>query len=62
LLGINSLNKRRIDMSFLKKTVVTLIMLLLVVSFVGCQREGAGERAGKKIDKTIEDVKKAVKD
>jgi len=49
-------------MSFLKKTVMTLIMLLLVVSFVGCQREGAGEKAGKKIDKTIEDVKKAVKD
>ena len=49
-------------MSFLKKTVMTLIMLLLVVSFVGCQREGPAERAGKKVDKTIEDAKKAVKE
>ena len=49
-------------MSFLKKTVVTLIMLLLVVSFVGCQKEGAGEKAGKKVDKAVEYVKKAVKD
>lgn len=49
-------------MSFLKKTVVTLTMLLLVVSFVGCQKEGAGEKAGKKVDKAVEDVKKAVKE
>ena len=49
-------------MSILKKTVLTLTMLLLVVSFVGCQKEGAGEKAGKKIDKTIEDVKKSVKE
>ena len=48
-------------MSFLNKTIVTLTMLLLVFSFVGCQKEGTGERAGKKIDKTIEDAKKAVK-
>jgi len=49
-------------MSFFKKAIVTLIMLLLVVSFVGCQREGAGEKAGKKVDKAVEDVKKAVKE
>ena len=49
-------------MSFLKKTVMTLILLLLVVSFVGFQREGPAERAGKKVDKTIEDAKKAVKE
>jgi len=47
-------------MSFLKKTVMTLIMLLFVVSFVGCQREAPAERAGKRVDKTIEDAKKAV--
>jgi len=36
-------------------------MLLLVFSFVGCER-GPAERAGKKVDKTIEDAKKAVKE
>jgi len=51
-----------VDMSFLKKTIVTLTMLLLVFSFVGCEKEGPAERAGKKIDKTIEDAKKAVKE
>ena len=49
-------------MSFLKKTIVALIMLLLVFSFVGCEKEGPAERAGKKIDKTVEDAKKAVKE
>ena len=49
-------------MSFLKKTVVALTMLLLVFSFVGCEKEGTAERAGKKVDKTIEDAKKAVKE
>ena len=49
-------------MSFLKKTVVTLTMLLMVFSFVGCEKEGTAERAGKKVDKTIEDVKKSVKE
>lgn len=56
------LNGRRRDMSFLKKTIVTLTMLLLVFSFVGCEKEGTAERAGKKVDKTIEDAKKAVKE
>ena len=56
------LNGRSRDMSFLKKTIVTLTMLLLVFSFVGCEKEGTAERAGKKVDKTIEDAKKAVKE
>ena len=49
-------------MSFLKKTIVTLTMLLLVFSFVGCEREGPAERAGKKIDQTIEDAKKSLEE
>ena len=49
-------------MSLLKKTVLTLIMLLMVVSFVACEKEGPAERAGKKLDKTVEDVKKSVKE
>ena len=62
-LDINQeLEVRMVDMSFLKKTIVTLTMLLLVFSFVGCEKEGPAERAGKKIDKTIEDAKKAVKE
>ena len=55
-------NVERVYMSFLKKTIVTLTMLLLVFNFVGCEKEGPAERAGKKIDKTIEDAKKAVKE
>jgi hypothetical protein len=55
-------NERRINMSLLKKTVLTLIMLLMVVSFVACEKEGPAERAGKKLDKTVEDVKKSVKE
>ena len=47
---------------FSQKTIVTLTMLLLVVSFVGCEKEGTAERVGKKVDKTIEDAKKAVKE
>ena len=62
MLIINSPNERRMAKSFLKKTVVTLTMLLLVVSFVGCEKEGPTERAGKKLDKTVEDAKKAVKE
>jgi hypothetical protein len=37
------LDVRMVDMSFLKKTIVTLTMLILVFSFVRCEKEGAAE-------------------
>ena len=47
------------------KTTIRVAALLasiaMVVAVTGCQKEGPAERAGKQIDKTVEDVKNAVK-
>ncbi len=39
---------------FVQSVIITLMMIVLVVGLHGCTKEGPVEKAGKKIDKTIE--------
>ena len=41
-----------------KSIVALLAMILLVVGLSGCAKEGPLEKAGKKVDKAVEDIKK----
>ena len=41
-----------------KSIIVVLAMIALIVVLSGCPKEGPAERAGKKVDKAIEDIKK----
>jgi len=44
-----------------KRVAALLASIAMLVAVTGCQKEGPAERAGKQIDKTVEDVKNAVK-
>ena len=37
-----------------RSTITTLAITVLLVGISGCKKEGPGERAGKKIDETVE--------
>ena len=41
-----------------KSIIVVLAVIALIVGLSGCPKEGPVERAGKKVDKAIEDIKK----
>jgi predicted small lipoprotein YifL len=41
-----------------KGIVAVLAMIALIVGLSGCAKEGPLEKAGKKVDKAIEDIKK----
>jgi predicted small lipoprotein YifL len=41
-----------------KSIVALLAMIALIVGLSGCAKEGPMEKAGKKVDKAIEDIKK----
>ena len=41
-------------MSILKKIILVFFSCMIIVSFAACKKEGPAERAGEKIDKTIE--------
>jgi predicted small lipoprotein YifL len=41
-----------------KSIIAAVAVIALVVGLSGCAKEGPMERAGKKVDKAIEDVKK----
>jgi predicted small lipoprotein YifL len=41
-----------------KGIIAALAMIALIVGLSGCPKEGPLERAGKKVDKAIEDIKK----
>jgi predicted small lipoprotein YifL len=43
---------------FGKSVVVMLAMIALIVGLSGCAKEGPLEKAGKKVDKAVEDIKK----
>ena len=46
---------RRIPVKKIVRSVITtLMMIVLIVGLSGCPKEGPVEKAGKKIDKTIE--------
>jgi len=49
-------------MHFLRQVVFAIIALLLLVAVSGCDKEGPAERAGKKIDETIEESGKKLDD
>jgi uncharacterized lipoprotein YehR (DUF1307 family) len=39
---------------FVRSIITALMMIVLMVGLSGCTKEGPAEKAGKKIDKTIE--------
>ena len=41
-----------------KSIIAVLAIIALVVGLSGCEKEGPLERAGKKVDKAVEDIKK----
>ncbi|MBI4849129.1 MAG: hypothetical protein HY808_11240 [Nitrospirae bacterium] len=49
-------------MSLINKILMIVIAASLLTGAYACKKEGPLERAGKKIDKAAEDVKKKVED
>ena len=52
-------------MSFWNKVVTVLMVLMLALSSIAltaCEQEGPAEKAGKKIDQTVEDAGDALED
>jgi outer membrane lipoprotein-sorting protein len=46
-------------MKKLVQSIITVLMIIvLMVWLSGCTKEGPMERAGKKVDKAVEDIKK----
>jgi outer membrane lipoprotein-sorting protein len=41
-----------------KRIIAVLAIIALIVGLSGCAKEGPMERAGKKVDKVVEDIKK----
>jgi hypothetical protein len=41
-----------------KSIIAVLAMIALLVGLSGCEKEGPMEKAGKKVDKAVEDIKK----
>ena len=51
--------ERRMPMKkFVQSIITALMMIALMVGLSGCTKEGPAEKAGKKIDKAVEDIKK----
>jgi len=42
---------------FVQSIITALIMIVLIVGLSGCRKEGPVEKAGKKVDKAVEDIK-----
>jgi hypothetical protein len=51
-------SQRRPIMKMGKSIIAALVLTALVVGLSGCQKEGPMEKAGKKVDKAVEDIKK----
>jgi len=49
-------------MSILKKIILFFFSCMIIVSFTACKKEGPAERAGKKIDETVEKAGDKVKE
>jgi hypothetical protein len=45
-------------MNHSKRIIAVLAMIVLIAGLSGCAKEGPMEKAGKKVDKAIEDIKK----
>ena len=52
---------QELTMQRLKKVWVVFLAAGRLTTFVACNNDGPAEKAGKKIDKTVEDAKKATK-
>jgi len=51
--------ERRMPMKkFIQSIITALMIIVLMVGLSGCTKEGPMERAGKKVDKAVEDIKK----
>ena len=48
-------------MTSLKRLLLLLCTAMLVFSLASCKKEGTGERLGKQLDKTAEDIGKKFK-
>ena len=55
------LKKGELELSIIRRIVLTLAAAGLIVGFVACEKEGLMEKAGKKADQTVEDVQKVIK-
>ena len=49
-------------MSKLRKAIFYLFLIVLLTGLSGCESEGPMERAGKKVDKAVEDTGKVIED
>jgi len=49
-------------MNSLKKVMIALILMVSVMASVGCEEKGTAEKAGEKLDKTMEDAAKKAND
>lgn len=49
-------------MSRFSKVVLMVLVPLFLFGGIGCKQEGPAERAGKEIDKAVEDAGDAIKD
>jgi hypothetical protein len=54
--------RRSEDMSILKKIVLVFISCMIIVSLIACKKEGPAERAGKKVDETVEKAGDKIKE
>ena len=43
---------------YAKSIIAVLAMIALILVLSGCAKEGPMEKAGKKVDKVVEDIKK----
>jgi hypothetical protein len=49
-------------MSIIKKSILSLVAAGLVMGMVACEKEGPMEKAGKKVDETVEKTEKVIKE
>ena len=61
-LGAKFTRERRLKMSLSYRGIFIVILLAFVLGLAGCQSEGPGEKAGKKIDKAVDKAGKAIED
>ena len=46
----------------LQKIIIGCVIVLFALGPVACEKEGTAEKAGKKVDETVESVKEKVKE
>ena len=57
--GMFTHSRKEVRMMKIGKSVIAVLaMSALIVGLSGCEKEGPLEKAGKKVDKVVEDIKK----